>query len=145
MSKILFCYSATLLLCCWRGGGFAALLRFGSAPGPKAPSCVSGCVVRGSVEVCRFSSSKILCFPRATAKLGTTDRARPRYRFLRLKRLKTLQDAPKTLQDAPKTAQEASKTLQDAPRSPQDSIFVGFGNQNGAMLVPKSHPEAASC
>ena len=24
-----------------RGGGFAALLRGGSAPGPKAPSCVS--------------------------------------------------------------------------------------------------------
>ena len=29
----------------------AALLRFGSAPGPKAPSCVSACVVRWSVEV----------------------------------------------------------------------------------------------
>ena len=33
--------SATLLLCCWRGGGFAALLRFGSAPGPKEPRGVS--------------------------------------------------------------------------------------------------------
>ena len=35
-----------------RGGGLAALRRFGSAPGPKTPSCVSAFV---SKVVCRVS------------------------------------------------------------------------------------------
>ena len=41
-----------------RGGGFAALLRGGSAPGPKAPSCVSAFRGNRSAEVCSLS----VCF-----------------------------------------------------------------------------------
>ena len=33
-----------------RGGGYTALLRFGSAPGPKAPSCVSASRGSGSLQ-----------------------------------------------------------------------------------------------
>ena len=55
------CISVTLLLNymrSWRGGGDAALLRVGSAPGPKAPSCVS--TFRSSLLSAHFLSTLTL-------------------------------------------------------------------------------------
>ena len=60
----------------------------------------------------------------------------------------TARECPRRLrcvQDALGNAQDASKTLQDAPRQSQDAILVGFGNQNGANLIPKIHLEGILC
>ena len=54
----------SITLCCWRGGGVAALLRcWISAPGPKAPSCVSACVGTLPFSVC--SPSKVFLLIRS--------------------------------------------------------------------------------
>ena len=99
-----------------RGGGDAALLRVGSAPGPKAPSCVSGCVGRWSAEVCSLSVGSL---SGATQSGDPGPRLASRTPQDAIFRPKTLQDAPKTLQDASKTFQDEPKTFQDRPRRPK--------------------------
>ena len=57
-----FCLVCLTLAQQWafqRGGGYAALLRFGSAPGPKAPSCVSAFFGSRSAEVCSLSEGSL--------------------------------------------------------------------------------------
>ena len=116
-----------------RGGGYAALLRFGSAPGPKAPSCVSGffgtrSLQRSVLTLCRFSFRRLPSSLEIVGSLrpsgaASLDRLKSRLASRTSQdavfRPKTPQDASKTLQDASKTIQDEPKTLQDRPRRPK--------------------------
>ena len=119
-----------------RGGGYAALLRVGAARGPKAPSCVSGCVV-SAVEFFVFDIWGVPC---GHAELRIWDRARSfgaskqmENQFSELRRPKT---RPRRSKTPPRRLQDAPRCAQDAPKTPQEASMTRFCWIWGAKIQP---------